>query len=302
MEVKHGENTGSDKQPTTLSVLEDPKVLYKLRGRNHFICHRNVVISGWVHSSAPHHSSWWREEHHRAETVWEFRKAWSFSGTWTSFLESGSRFNFDSYDSKWHYGGWAAEHWAHTMLYLKATGCKKDGNQTRVCWCSPASGSKGYRKRQQGRGLKFLNLPGDYKLISYRPQDWGIRISWPWFSCYLHMEFRVNCFSSPQLPSSRHSDIQPLLGTVWKKAKHYYSTLLLKVGLAYHQLCQNIDRSTIFIHSTLPLHSSHPSAVPAFHAVTSLKIVMACCYSVGQQRLDTNSGLSRATEIPTNKK
>lgn len=31
MEVKHGENTGSDKQTTILSILEDPKVLYKLR-------------------------------------------------------------------------------------------------------------------------------------------------------------------------------------------------------------------------------------------------------------------------------
>lgn len=30
MEVKHGENTGSDKQTTILSILEDPKVLYKL--------------------------------------------------------------------------------------------------------------------------------------------------------------------------------------------------------------------------------------------------------------------------------
>lgn len=30
MQVKHGENTGSDKQTTIFSVLEDPKVLYKL--------------------------------------------------------------------------------------------------------------------------------------------------------------------------------------------------------------------------------------------------------------------------------
>lgn len=30
MEVKHGENTGSDKQTTILFILEDPEVLYKL--------------------------------------------------------------------------------------------------------------------------------------------------------------------------------------------------------------------------------------------------------------------------------
>lgn len=178
--------------------------------------------TGW----APHRSSWWREEHHRAETAWEFRKAQSFGGNWTTVLESESWFNFYSNDSKWHYVGWAPEHQAHTMLYLEVKGCKKDGNQSCVCWYSPASGSKGYRKRQQGRSLKYLNLPGDYKWISYRPQDWGIRISCPWFSCYLHMEFRVNRFSSPQLPSSRHRDTQPLLGTAWKKAKHYHSTLL----------------------------------------------------------------------------
>lgn len=211
------------------------------RGRNHFICHWNTVSSARLLSSAPRRSS-----RQRAETVWAFRKARSFSGNWTTLLESGSWFNCDSYDSKWHYVGWAAEHQAHTM-YLKVPSCKKDGNQVRICWCSPASGSKGYRKQQQGRGLKFLNLPGDYKWISYRPQDWGIRISCPWFSCYLHMEFRVNRFSPPQLPPSRHSDIQPLLATVWKKAKHYCWASLLKAGLAYHQLCWNIDRSIIFI-------------------------------------------------------
>lgn len=75
--------------------------------------------------------------------------------------------------------------------------------------------------------------------------------------------------------------------------------MLLKAVLAYHQLSHNIDRSTIFLFSPLPLHSSHPSAVPA---VTSLEIVIACCYSVGQWRLDTNSVLSHATEIPTNNK
>lgn len=30
MEVKHGENTGSDRQITILATLEDPEALYKL--------------------------------------------------------------------------------------------------------------------------------------------------------------------------------------------------------------------------------------------------------------------------------
>lgn len=188
---------------------------------------------------------------------------------------------------KWHYVGWAAEHQAHTM-YLKVPSCKKDGNQIRICWCSPASGSKGYRKQQQGRGLKFLNLPGDYKWISYRPQDWGIRISCPWFSCYLHMEFRVNHFSPPQLPPSRHSDIQPLLATVWKKAKHYYSALLLKAGLAYHQLCRNIDRSTIFI----PLSFAPPLFPPTCCARGP------CCHLTG----DSHSPLLQRWSTETQSK
>lgn len=235
-----------------------------------------MVISEWVLSSAPRHSSRWRDEYHRAEAVWEFRKAGCFSGNGTTLLESGSWFNFDSYNSKRHYVGWAPEHQAHTMLYWKVTGCRKDGNQTRVCWCSPASDSKGYRKQQQGRGLRSLNLPRDYKWISYHPQDWGIRISWPWFSCYLHMEFRVNHVSSPQLSLSRHSDMQPLLGTAWKKAKHYCSALLQEADLAYPQLCWIADRSIIFILSPLPLHFSYPSAMPTVHAVTSPEIIVAC--------------------------
>ena len=182
------------------------------------------------------------------------------------------------------------------------TSSKKDGNQTRIYRCSPASGSKGYRWQWQGRGLKYLNLPGFYKWLSSHPQDWEISISCPWFSCYLHMEFRINRFSSPQLPSGRHSDIPPLLGTDWKKAKHYYSTLLQKVGLAYHQLCQNPDRSTMFILSPTPPRSSYLPAVPMVRAASSLETVMACCYSTGQQTLNPNSGLSHATEIPTNKK
>lgn len=74
------------------------------------------------------------------------------------------------------------------------------------------------------------------------------------------------------------------------------------MGLDYHQLCRNTDRSTIFTLFPLPLHSSHPPAVPTVHAVTSLETVMACCYSVGQHRFNPNSGLSHTTEIPTNKK
>lgn len=108
--------------------------------------------------------------------------------------------------------------------------------------------------------IKVSEPAWDYKWISYHPQDWGIRISCLWFRCHLHMEFKVNHFSYPQLPSRSHSDISrnTLLGIVWKKAKHYYSTMLLKASLAYHQLSCNIDRSTIFLLSlypfTLPTH------------------------------------------------
>lgn len=174
------------------------------------------------------------------------------------------------------------------MLYLEVTGCKKDVDQNHVYWYSPACGSKGYRKRWRCRGLKYLNLPEDYKWISYHPQDWGIRISYPWSSCYLHMEFRVNHFSFPQLLCSRHSDVQPLLGTIQKKVKHYYSTLFQKAGLPYHQLCWNTDRSITFMLSPWPLLSFHP-LVPMVQAITSLDIVMACCYCVGQRRRWNNN-------------
>lgn len=154
------------------------------------------------------------------------------------------------------------------------------------------------RKQQLGRGFKFLNLPEDYKLISYHSTEegWRIRISFPWFSCSLLMEFRVKCFSSPQLPSSRHRNIQPLLGTGWKQAQHYHPPLLMNIRLAL-QLYWNIDRNTIFTLSPSPLGSSHPPAVTVVHLTGD----MACSYRVGQQRTAPNWSLSHATETWTNK-
>lgn len=53
IDVKHGENPGSDKQPTIRPVPEDAKVAYKLRGRNRSSCHWNIITSGWVVGAAP---------------------------------------------------------------------------------------------------------------------------------------------------------------------------------------------------------------------------------------------------------
>lgn len=168
------------------------------------------------------------------------------------------------------------------MLYLNVTCCKKDGNQTHICWCSSkASNSKDYRKWWQG--LKFMNLPGitnEFLII--------------------HKEFKVNHFSYPQLPSRSHSDIigNTLLGIVWKKGKHYHSTMLLKADLACPQLSCNIDRSMIFLLSLCPFTLSiHLLCLLSPHRKYSSPVVTVLVS--GDHK---NSVLSHATEMPTNSK
>lgn len=113
----------------------------------------------------------------------------------------------------------------------------KDGNPTHVCWYFPTSNSKA-REQQQGRWLKFLNLPGDYKLISYHPTELKGQDFLPQFSPD-EVKGKMLLLSPAALqPAQKYST---LLGTGWKQAQHYHSPLLMNVSLAL-QLYRNTDK------------------------------------------------------------
>lgn len=128
MEVKHSENTGSDKQTTILSVLEDPKVLYKL------------IEAGTIPSATESWSSLggYSAQHHivvddGGKNIIE-QKLHESLGRHNPSVGTGPL-------------SWKAE--AGLILIhsiqngiTRAEHLNTRHTQTRVCWCSPASGSK----------------------------------------------------------------------------------------------------------------------------------------------------------------
>lgn len=116
IEIKHGKNTASDKQTTPLSILEGPKVLYKLTEP------RIISSAGetWLSLdgySAPCFGLWWREKCHQTGTERELRTAGSFTGHSSGNWKLGIILIFTVQSAAM----WGKHLNLHKMLYLKVT-------------------------------------------------------------------------------------------------------------------------------------------------------------------------------------